>query len=97
MAKPEVPAGPISFDGEPPVIRLGALRSQLRNLGFSSLLTEIEQALAQEDWPTATRLLALISEEIGRANNAAVKLISKINRRRWSPLLEPLADEAEQP
>ena len=95
MAKPIVPTGPITFDGDPPAIRLGALRTQLRNLGFDPALHEIEQAITAEDWRTANRLLAQVSERIGKANSAAVQIIHRINRKRHSPLLEPPADEAD--
>ncbi len=95
MAKPSVPTGSITFDGDPPAIRMGALRSQLQALGFDPALHEIEQAIAAEDWRTANRLLAQVSERIGKANSAAVQIIHRINRKRHSPLLEPLANEAE--
>ena len=90
MAKPIVPTGPIHFDGDPPAVRLGALRGQLRALGDDPILSKIEDAIAAEDWRTAVDLLAIASDSIGKANGAAVKLIARINRTRFNPLLEGL-------
>jgi len=90
MAKPTVPTGPIQFEGDPPAVRLGALRGQLRALGDDPILSKIEDAIAAEDWRTAVDLLAIASDSIGKANGAAVKLIARINRKRFNPLLEGL-------
>lgn len=92
MAKPQVPTGPITFEGDPPKIRLGALRSQLRDLGDGPLMAEIDRALQRESWGDATRLLALQVGKICKANDTAITLINRINRKRYNPLLEGLAD-----
>ena len=90
MAKPSVPTAPIHFDGDPPAVRLGALRRQLQALGDDPILSKIEEAITAEDWRTAVGLLAIASDNIGKANGAAVKLIARINRTRHSPPLEGL-------
>ncbi|MEA5421954.1 hypothetical protein, partial [Synechococcus sp. CCY9202] len=78
------------LDGDPPAVRLGALRRQLQALGDDPILSKIEEAITAEDWRTAVGLLAIASDNIGKANGAAVKLIARINRTRHSPLLEGL-------
>lgn len=92
MAKPSVPPGPITFEGEPPKIRLGVLRSQLRDLGQDPTLAEIDRAIQREAWGDVVRLLALVVERISGCNDAAIRLINRINRKRYNPLLEGLAD-----
>lgn len=92
MPKPTVPTGPIAFEGQPPAVRLGSLRNQLRSLASSPLLQQIEEALAAEDWRKAVTLLAVITESIGGASAEAVRLTARINRKRYSPLMEALGD-----
>lgn len=88
MAKPTVPTGPIPIEGQSPAIRLGSLRNQLRTLSDDPLLDQIQVAIDSEDWRTAVGLLAIVTESIGAASTTAVKLINRINRKRYNPLLE---------
>ncbi len=86
-AKPEVPTGPISMDGKPDPVSTSAIKEAITSLAAVDL-QKVQQLIERKDWPQAINELDAIAAKSKKVQNAAQRMVSRVARQHWSPLLE---------
>ncbi len=86
-AKPEVPTGPISMDGKPDPVSTSAIKGAIASLAAVDL-QKVQQLIERKDWPQAINELDAIAAKSKKVQNAAQRMVSRVARQHWSPLLE---------
>ena len=85
--KPEVPTGPISMDGKPDPVSTSAIKGAIASLAEVDL-QRVQQLIERKDWPQAINELDAIDAKSRKVQNAAQRMVSRVAKQHWSPLLE---------
>jgi hypothetical protein len=85
--KPEVPTGPIPMDGKPDPVSTSAIKGAIASLAEVDL-QRIQQLIERKDWPQAVNELDAIAAKSKKVQNAAQRMVSRVAKQHWSPLLE---------
>ena len=86
-AKPEVPTGPISMDGKPDPVSTSAIKGAITSLAAVDL-QRVQQLIERKDWPQAINELEAIAVKSKKVQNAAQRMVNRVAKQHWSPLLE---------